>query len=261
VLVLPYNDAERAVALIEQHADELGGVILEPVSAFGLGVVPAEIEFMQAIRQVTAKHDIPLIFDEVVTNFRLALGGATEYFGIKPDLVCLGKILGGGFAIGGFGGRRDIMDRVVTPHTGLWNLSEQIFQSGCFSGNPISMTAGWAVLNELEKGAVHPYINRLAAEIQKGLSEIGERMGFPILVNRAASFLQIHFGVDSIRNKRDQLRADKEMANLFHLGMRAQGVMASYHPLFISSAHTDSQLAEIFQAAEDVLRAMKSTHS
>ncbi len=249
---------ERAAELIERHADELGGVILEPVSAFGLGVVPAEVEFLQAVRQVTARHEIPLIFDEVVTNFRLSLGGATEYFGVTPDLVCLGKIIGGGFAIGGYGGRRDLMDKVVTPHTGLWNLSEQIFQSGCFSGNPISMTAGWAVLNELEKGAVHPYINGLAAELQAGLTEIGERMGYPILVNRAASFLQIHFGVSSIRNKRDQLRADRETANLFHLGLRAHGVMASYHPLFISSAHTREHLDEIFQAAETVLKALKS---
>lgn len=257
VLVLPYNDAQRAVELIEQHADELGGVILEPVSAFGLGVVPAEIEFLQAVRQVTAKNDIPLIFDEVVTNFRVSLGGATEYFGIKPDLVCLGKILGGGFAIGGYGGRRDLMDKVVTPQTGLWNLNEQIFQSGCFSGNPISMTAGWVVLNELEKGKTHPSINRIASELQKGITEIGERLGFPILVNRAASFLQIHFGVKAIRNKRDQLSADKATANLFHMGMRAHGVMASYHPLFISSAHTNAHLDEILQATEDVLKAMR----
>lgn len=256
VLVLPYNDAERSVALIEEHADEIGGVIMEPVSAFGLGVVQAEAAFLQAIREVTRQHEIPLIFDEVVTNFRLTLGGASEYFGIIPDLVCLGKILGGGFAIGGYGGRRDIMDRVVTPRTGLWDLSEQIFQSGCFSGNPISMTAGWVVLSELEKGAVHPYINRLASEVQKGMTEIGERMGYPLLVNRAASILQVHFGISEIRNKRDQLRADKSMANLFHLGLRAHGVMASYHPLFISSAHTDADVAEIFQAAEDVLKSM-----
>ncbi len=258
VLVLPYNDAQRAAELIERHAGELGGVILEPVSAFGLGVVPADVEFLKAVRQVTTRHDIPLIFDEVVTNFRLSLGGASEHFGVIPDLVCLGKIIGGGFAIGGYGGRRDLMDKVVTPHTGLWNLSEQIFQSGCFSGNPISMTAGWVVLNELETGAVHPYINGLAAELQAGLTEIGERMGYPILVNRAASFLQIHFGVSSIRNKRDQLRADRETANLFHLGLRTQGVMASYHPLFISSAHTREHLEEIFQAAETVLKALKS---
>jgi glutamate-1-semialdehyde 2,1-aminomutase len=196
VLVLPYNNAEITVELISQHATELGAVILEPVSAFGLGVVEAQPEFLTALREVTAKYEIPLIFDEVVTNFRLGLGGATEYFGITPDLVCLGKIIGGGFAIGGYGGKREIMDKVVTPRTGLWNLSEQIFQSGCFSGNPISMVAGLAVLDEMEKGEVYPHINSLAEKLQKGITNIGERLGFQILVNRATSFFQVHFGVD-----------------------------------------------------------------
>jgi glutamate-1-semialdehyde 2,1-aminomutase len=219
--------------------------------------VAAQPDFLQAVRQVTAKHDIPLIFDEVVTNFRLGLGGAAEYFGVKPDLVCLGKIVGGGFAIGGYGGRRDIMDKVVTPRTGLWNLSEQIFQSGCFSGNPISMTAGLAVLCELEKGHVYPHINRLAERMQKGLAEIGERLGVEMLVNRAASFFQIHFGVSDIRNKRDQLKANKKTADLFHFGLRAHGVMASYHPLFMSAAHTDAQVEHVLDVAETVLLQIK----
>jgi glutamate-1-semialdehyde 2,1-aminomutase len=258
VLVLPYNDPERVVELVSQHANELGALILEPVSAFGLGVVEAQPEFLKAVREVTAKYEIPLIFDEVVTNFRLGLGGATEYFGVIPDLVCLGKIIGGGFAIGGYGGRREIMDKVVTPKTGLWNLSEQIFQSGCFSGNPISMVAGLAVLNELEKGEIYPYINGIAAKLQMGIAETGQRLGFPILVNRAASFFQVHFGVDKITNKREQLGADKKTADLFHFGMRTNGVMASSHPLFISAAHTDKHVDVILEIAERVLIEMKS---
>lgn len=261
VLVLPFNDADRAATLIEQHADVLGAVILEPVSAFGLGVVAAEMDFLKAVREVTSIHGIPLIFDEVVTNFRLGLGGATEYFGVTPDLVCLGKILGGGFAIGGYGGRREIMDQVVTPRTGLWNLSEQIFQSGCFSGNPISMIAGLSVLTELENGQIYPYINTIAERLQVGLTEIGHRLGFPILVNRATSFFQVHFGVERIRDKRDQLRADKKTADLFHYGLRTHGVMASSHPLFISSAHTDHQVYEILEEAEQVMRLMANSSS
>jgi glutamate-1-semialdehyde 2,1-aminomutase len=257
-VVLPYNDAQRTSALITEHADELGAVILEPVSAFGLGVVAAQADFLKAVREVTRKYDIPLIFDEVVTNFRLGLGGATEYFGVTPDLVCLGKIVGGGFAIGGYGGRRDIMDKVVTPKTGLWNLTEQIFQSGCFSGNPISMTAGLAVLTELEKGAVYPYINGIAEKLQKGLTGIGERLGFPILVNRAASFFQVHFGVKQIKNKRDQLGADKKTADLFNYGLRANGIMASTHPLFVSAAHTDQHVDAVLEKAEAVLKQMKA---
>jgi len=257
VLVLPYNDAERTVELITQHTDELGAVILEPVSAFGLGVVEAEPEFLKAVREVTAKYEIPLIFDEVVTNFRLGLGGATEYFGVTPDLVCLGKIIGGGFAIGGYGGKREIMDKVVTPKTGLWNLSEQIFQSGCFSGNPISMVAGLAVLNELEKGDVYPHINGIAQKLQEGITEIGGRLGFQVLVNRAASFFQVHFGVDKISNKRDNLKADKKTADLFHYGLRANGIMASTHPLFVSVAHTDQHVNTILEVSESVMKEMK----
>ncbi len=258
VLVLPYNNAERAESLITQHASELGAVILEPVSAFGLGVVPAEKDFLDAVRWVTTRHEIPLIFDEVVTNFRLGLGGAAEYFGIQPDLVCLGKILGGGFPIGGYGGRRDIMERVVTPRTGLWNLSEQIFQSGCFSGNPITMVAGLTVLNELEKGEIYHRLNQLTQNLQAGLCEIGDRQGANLLVNRVASIIQVHFGLEKIRNKRDQLQADKTKANLFHFGMRANGIMASYHPLFISATHTQLHILQVLKVAEEVLMQMEA---
>jgi glutamate-1-semialdehyde 2,1-aminomutase len=257
VLILPYNDADRAASLIAQHADELGAVILEPVSAFGLGCVAAEPDFLRSVRQVTTEHGIPLVFDEVVTNFRLALGGAAEYFGVEPDLVCLGKILGGGFPIGGFGGRRDIMDQVVTPTAGLWDLKEQIFQSGCFSGNPISMVAGLTVLNELEKGTVYPHVNRLADQLRNGLTAIGERLGFDMLVTGVTSLLQIHFGVKEIRSKRDALNEDKDTAKRFHLGLRANGIMASPHPLFLSTAHTEEHVQQILDVSETVLVKMK----
>ena len=258
VLVLPFNDIDNTVKLISQHADELGAVIIEPVSAFGLGVVEAQPDFLKALREVTAKYEIPLIFDEVVTNFRLGLGGASEYFGVAPDLVCLGKIIGGGFAIGGYGGKREIMDKVVTPRTGLWNLSEQIFQSGCFSGNPISMVAGLAVLVELEKGEVYAHINGIAEKLQTGITDIGKRLGYPVTVNRAASFFQIHFGVDKITNKRDALKADKKTADLFHYGLRANGVMASTHPLFVSFGHTDQHVDTVLEVSERVLKEMKA---
>ncbi|MFN2216862.1 MAG: aspartate aminotransferase family protein, partial [Anaerolineales bacterium] len=221
VLVLPYNNTEVTVDLISKHASELGAVIIEPVSAFGLGVVEAQPDFLKAVREVTIKYEIPLIFDEVVTNFRLGLGGATEYFHVTPDLVCLGKIIGGGFPIGGYGGKREIMDKVVTPKTGLWNLSEQIFQSGCFSGNPVSMVAGLAVLSELENGEIYPRINGTAQKMQEGITEIGKRLGYPILVNRSASVFQVHFGVEGITNKRESMQVDKKTADLFHFGLRS----------------------------------------
>jgi len=257
LLVLPYNNANVAFEQIRQHADELGGVIVEPISAFGLGVVPAEIEFLKALRQVTAEHDIPLIFDEVVTNFRIALGGAAEYFGIFPDLVCLGKILGGGFAIGGFGGRREIMDKVVTPKVGLWDLSEQIFQSGCFSGNPVSMVAGLAVLEELEKGTAYSQINGLTEWLCNEMTRLGERLGIPLLATRVASIFQFHFHPSGIRNKRDAMKGNKQAAGLFHLGLRANGIMASAHPLFMSTAHNQQHMDKVLETSESVLKLMQ----
>lgn len=256
LLILPYNNADCAYEQIKSHADELGGVIIEPVSAFGLGVVPAEIEFLKAIRQVTAENDIPLIFDEVVTNFRIALGGAVEYFGIMPDLVCLGKILGGGFAIGGFGGRREIMDKVVTPKVGLWDLSEQIFQSGCFSGNPVSMVAGLAVLEELEKGKAYPHINGLTETLCNEMTRIGERLGIPLLANRVGSIYQFHFNPSTIRNKRDAMKDNKQASTLFHLGLRANGIMASPHPLFMSTAHNQGHIDRVLEVSESLLKHM-----
>ena len=256
VMILPYNNADYAVEQIKKHADELGGIIVEPVSAFGLGVVPADVDFLKALRQVADETGIPLIFDEVVTNFRIALGGAAEYFGVFPDLVCLGKILGGGFAIGGFGGKREIMDKVVTPKVGLWDLSEQIFQSGCFSGNPVSMVAGLAVLEELEKGAVHPKINALTTKLCEKMKELGSRLEVPLLVSQVASIFQFHFNPSGIRNKRDAMKDNKQAANLFHLGLRANGIMASAHPLFMSSAHNQQHIEKILDVAETVLKQM-----
>ncbi len=256
IIILPYNDPDTAVKQIREHADELGGVIVEPVSAFGLGVVPADIEFLKALRQVTTETGVLLIFDEVVTNFRLALGGASEFFGIIPDLVCLGKILGGGFAIGGFGGQREIMDKVVTPKVGLWDLSEQIFQSGCFSGNPVSMMAGLAVLEELEKGKAYPYINTLTENLCNGMNDLGEHLRVPLMALRVASIFQFHFTTTAIKNKRDAMKANKQAAGLFHLGLRAHGIMASAHPLFMSTAHNQSHVDKVLDVSETVLKQM-----
>jgi glutamate-1-semialdehyde 2,1-aminomutase len=258
-IITPYNDIDRAVDAITRNADELAGVIVEPVSGFGIGVVSAEPEFLKALREVTAKYEIPLIFDEVVTNFRLALGGATEYFGIKPDMVTLGKIPGGGFPFGGFGGRRDIMEKVLVPHNGAWDLSKQMSQSGTFSGNPVTMTAGLAVIDELEKrrNEIYPYIENIARQLADGIQEIGERKGFEILANRVTSIFQIHFGTRKIRNKRDLLKADKNTANIFHQGLITHGVLASYHPLFVSSVHTPAHVQKVLEAAEEVLTDMQ----
>jgi glutamate-1-semialdehyde 2,1-aminomutase len=254
LLILPYNNIERAVSLITAHADELAGVIMEPVSIYGLGCVPAGREFMKAIREVTSRHDIPLIFDEVVTNFRLGLGGASEYYGIIPDLVCLGKIVGGGFPIGGYGGRRDLMDRFLTPAR---ERSEKVFQSGTFSGNVISMAAGLAMIKELEKGEIYPYVNELGEKVRSGLKDIAENLGVQMFVAGVQSLFQVHFGIDDIKNVRDKMRADKSQATDFSQGLLANGIYAPAHPLYLSAAHTQQDVDRILEVAETVLREMK----
>jgi glutamate-1-semialdehyde 2,1-aminomutase len=257
LLILPYNDVDFSVKSIAHHADELAAVILEPYSGFGLGCVAPEPGFLETLREVTTEHEIPLIFDEVVTNFRLALGGAAEYFGILPDMVCLGKVLGGGLPVGGFGGRREIMEKVVTPRGGEWELTDWIFQSGTFSGNPLTMVAGLAVIEELEKGDVYPHINNLGELVREGLTNLADRLGVDMLVTGETSIFQIHFGVREIKNKRDAMTADKEATNLFHLGLRAKGVFASSHALFLSAAHTEEDIHKVLEVAEEVLLAMK----
>ena len=254
VLILPYNNTERAVALITDQADELAGVLMEPVSVYGLGCVPAEREFMQAIREVTSKHDIPLIFDEVVTNFRLGLGGASGYYGVSPDLVCLGKIVGGGFPIGGYGGRRDLMDRFLTPTVEGGN---KVFQSGTFSGNVISMAAGLAMIRELEKGETYLYIDELGERMRSGLRSLAEDLGVQMFVAGLKSLLEVHFGLDNIRNVRDKMRADKAQATHFSQGLLVNGIYAPSHPLFLSAAHTPQDVDRTLEVAEKVLREMR----
>lgn len=256
VIVLPYNDALDATRIIEENADELGAVIMEAFSAFGLGCVAADPDFVSAIRQVTAKHGIPLIFDEVVTNFRLGLGGASEYFGVTPDLVALGKIMSGGVPCAAYGGKREIMEKVVVPVGGQWDLTRKIFQSGTFSGNPLSMTAGLAVLEELEKGEALPYLDRISALLRAGWEELARQTDTPMLVTGIKSIFQVHFGVEEIRNKRDLLKTDKEMANEFHMGLIANGILASAHPLFLSTAHSEEDVERILEVSKDVLSKM-----
>jgi glutamate-1-semialdehyde 2,1-aminomutase len=254
VLILPYNNTERAVALITDQADELAGVLMEPVSVYGLGCVPAEREFMQAVREVTSKHDIPLVFDEVVTNFRLGLGGASEYYGVIPDLVCLGKIVGGGFPFGGYGGRRDLMDRFLNPTV---ERCSKVFQSGTFSGNAISMAAGLATIKELEKGDVYPYIDKLGERMRSGLKNLAQDLGIQMYVAGIKSILQVHFGIDNIKNVRDKMKADKSQATRFSQGLLDKGIYAPSHPLFLSAAHTQQDVDRTLEVAEKVLREMR----
>jgi len=260
VVILPYNDPERASALITAHADELAAVIMEPVAGFGMGCVPATREFIRAIREVTAKHDIPLILDEVVTNFRLGLGGASEYYGIKPDLVTLGKILGGGFPIGGYAGRRDLMDRFVTLTGQPSDSHEKISQSGTFSGNAVSMAAGLATIKVLEEGTVYRHVDALSERLCGGLKKLAGEHTVRVAITGVKSMFQLHYGVGHLANLRDQQGEDRARATEFSHGMLTRGIYAIPRPWFMSAAHTEEDMDTVLDAAEEVFKEVRRAH-
>ena len=214
-------------------------MIIEPVAAFRIGAVPAEIEFLRALRKVTEENGVMLIFDEVVTGFRLGLGGASAYFGVRPDLGCIGKIVGGGFPVGAFGGRRDLMEKVITPTKQPSDAKEKSFASGTFSGNPISMAAGLAALTELERNPVYEYVGAMGHAVREGVTASARRWGFPIQVTGIGSLFHIHFADGPIANKRVAMRANHARQYEFSMGLISKGVLLPpNHPGFLSAAHT-----------------------
>ncbi|MFC1915007.1 aspartate aminotransferase family protein, partial [Chloroflexota bacterium] len=173
VVTLPWNNIEASMTLIKKHASELAAVLLEPIACGYMGGIPAEKSFIQTLRKVCDEESIVLIFDEVITGFRLGLSGAYSITGVIPDLRALGKIIGGGFPVGAYGGKREIMDRVVTPaeesaDEKTATVRKKMFQSGTFSGNPIVMTAGLATIRELEKPGFYTLIDSYGERIRNG---------------------------------------------------------------------------------------------
>jgi glutamate-1-semialdehyde 2,1-aminomutase len=256
MVVLPFNDVEHTISIIKKHANELAAVILEPLACFGLGAIPADREYLKALREVTMEKDVLLIFDEIVTGFRVGgLGGAAKYYGVKPDLTALGKIVGGGFPIGAFGGRRDIMEKTCHP---MADPEFKIFQSGTFSGNPISMTAGLAMLTELETKD-YSYIDNLAGRIRTELPKIGVEYGFEMQVTGLCSLFYPHFNSKPIRNMRDRLKDYADRNYEFCLGLIVNGVyLPPRHPGAICFAHTKEDVDYVLETAEMVLRDMRS---
>lgn len=242
-VILPFNNTEASVKLIEKHASELAAVILEPVTGFMMGCVPAEQDFLQAVRDVTQHHSILLIFDEIVTGFRLALGGAAEYFGVRPDMHTFGKVIGGGFPIGCYGGKKEIMSTVVTPTKEPSDAKEKIFQSGTFTGHPTSMVAGIAAITELEKANVPSKLNKLGAYVRNQIRNIAEKHSVALQVTGAGSMFYIHFCDHPVRNKREAMKADKQKGLELSIRLLVNGVYwPPAHPALLSAAHSENDI-------------------
>jgi len=254
-VIIPWNDIDATLSIIRKHANELAAVVLEPMPGFGMGDVPADKEYLEALREVTEQHNILLIYDEVVTGFRIGgLGGAVKHYGVVPDLACYGKPMGGGFPIGAFGGRGEIMEKTCNPAA---DPEYKIFHSGTFTGNPISMAAGLACLLELE-GKDYSYIDNLAEKVRVGLREIASEQGFEMQITGISSMFFPHFSSQPIRNNRDKLRGNATKNREFCLGLIANGIyLPPMHPGATCFAHTEQDIEKILGTAEEVLKEMK----
>lgn len=254
-VILPFNNIDATVAIIKEHSDDLAAVMLEPMAGFGMGDVAADKSYMEALREVTRENNILLIYDEIVTAYRIGgMGGAAKYYGVAPDLACFGKPIGGGFPIGAFGGRRDIMEKTCDPAA---DPEYKIFQSGTFTGNPVSMTAGLACLTELETKE-YAYIDDLAEKVRKEIEGIAKKQGFNLQATGLSSMFFPHFNSDPIRNNRDKLKSDMAKNREFCMGMIVNGVyLPPVHPAAICFSHTEEDVDKILAAAEKVLNEMK----
>ena len=243
-LLARFNDADSVRSLVERHRDDLAAVIVEPVCG-NMGVIPPAPGFLEALREVTAHHGIVLIFDEVITGFRVARGGAQERYGVTPDLTCLGKILGGGLPVGAFGGRRDIMARLAPEGP--------VYQAGTLSGNPVTVTAGLATLKALEGPDVYRELEEKGRMLEDGLHGVLAR-GVPGTVNRVGSMLTLFLGPGRVAAPDDARTCDRERFARFFHGMLARGVYlppSQFEAWFVSLAHTEEDIAATVAAFAD----------
>jgi glutamate-1-semialdehyde 2,1-aminomutase len=243
VLVAPFNNAELAVSLILEHKDELAGVIVEPLQR----LIPPHPGFLEALRRVTAEHGIPLIFDEVVTGFRFAYGGAQAYYGVTPDICTLGKIIGGGFPLAAIAGRADIMahfDRGLVGDDGF------LMQIGTLSGNPIAAAAGLATLNILKQPGVYDRVFATGKTLMDDFTRMLKAAGLPAQVVGLPPLFDVVFADGDINDYRSTLRADKAMQGRFNSSLRASGIFKGENKYYLSLAHDEKDIAQTLVAFE-----------
>ncbi|HEX6263560.1 MAG TPA: glutamate-1-semialdehyde 2,1-aminomutase [Actinomycetota bacterium] len=242
-VVLPYNDRQAAAETFEEVGDEIAAVIVEPVAA-NMGVVPPEPGFLEDLRDLTIRSGALLIFDEVITGFRVGRGGAQERFGVAPDLTVLGKVMGGGMPIAAFGGRAEILERLAP--------AGDVYQAGTLSGNPVAVAAGLAALALIERRDPYPALEKAAERLVEGLASILEDAGIPFTINRAASLFSLYFGVEGVRDHAQAAAADHEAYARFFHGMLEAGVAlppSGYEAWFLGTAHGDDEIGRTLEAA------------
>lgn len=249
-LTAPYNDLEAVRALFEQYPDEIAGVILEPVVGNAGFIVP-EAGFLAGLRELTREYGALLTFDEVMTGFRIAYGGAQEKFGITPDLTTLGKIIGGGLPVGAYGGRRDVME-MVAP-------AGPMYQAGTLSGNPLAMTAGIKTLELLRRPGTYETLTALTQRLSEGLVAIAQEAGHAVCGGAISAMFGMFFTAGPVHNYDDAKTSDLEKFSRFHRGMLERGIYlapSQFEAGFTSLAHTEADIDATLAAAREVLQSI-----
>lgn len=246
-LTSPYNDLETVKALFEANPGEIAGVVLEPVVG-NSGFIAPEPGFLEGLRELTQEHGALLVFDEVMTGFRIAYGGAQEKFGVTPDLTTLGKIIGGGLPVGAYGGRKDIMS-MVAP-------AGPMYQAGTLSGNPLAMTAGIKTLELLKKPGTYEYLDGITKKLADGLLQIAKENDHAACNGQISAMFGLFFTDGPVHNYDQAAQSDKEKFGRFHRGMLEQGIYlapSQFEAGFTSLAHTEEDIERTLAAARTVM--------
>ncbi len=242
---LPFNDEAAVANAFERFGDQIAAVIVEPVPG-NMGVVVPREGFLKRIRELTKQYGSLLIFDEVITGFRVASGGAQKLFGIMPDITCLGKIIGGGLPVGAYGGRREIMKEIAPEG--------EIYQAGTLSGNPLAMAAGIATLRILQRGGIYEELEKKGKLLFDGILEKAEKKGVSVKINRIGSMGSIFFTDKDVIDFESVNKSNKEQFKIFYRSMLSKGIYLAPSPFeatFVSLAHTDEAIQYTIDASED----------
>lgn len=244
-LIARYNDIQSVQRAFDDHGKNIAAVIVEPICG-NMGVILPAANFLAQLREITRRYKALLIFDEVITGFRVALGGAQRIFNVKPDLTCLGKILGGGFPLAAFGGRREIMD-LLAP-------LGPVYQAGTLSGNPVAVAAGITTLRMLRASRTYKNLDDKGKKLEQGLVSVLAKQNIRGVINRFGSMLTLFFGVDHVTDADEARQCDREKFSRFFHGMLKRGIYlppAPFEAMFISLAHTNTDLNMTIAAFDD----------
>jgi glutamate-1-semialdehyde 2,1-aminomutase len=249
---VPFNDSEIVQRILEVNRSEVAAIIIEPVAG-NMGTIPPNKGFLQRLRKLTREHGVLLIFDEVITGFRLAYGGAQEALRVKPDLTCLGKIIGGGLPVGAYGGHKEIM-KWVAPEG-------PVYQAGTLSGNPLAVAAGIAAMKTLKKAGTYTKLGRMTEQLVEGLRKAAENADVPVEINRMGSMFTVFFNPSPVTDFRTAKNSDTERYSKFFHAMLKKGVYfppSQFETSFLSLAHTVTDIRATVRAAREAFKAVAS---